>query len=285
MVPLRRVRSRRHGPLEPAASDRAAGSFLWRQNPFLPSNRLMFDLTLDGPLARLALGRPEARNAIPVQGWALLSHRCGEATRAGARLLILSGTPEAFCAGADLADFPGFATDPQGVTAFRRMMRSGLDSLRGLPMATITAIEGPCYGAGVALAMACDIRVAGEGARFAITPAKFGISYPQEDVARLVALVGPGQASRLLLGAGAIGSAEAARIGLVELDSQDAGLAVEELAAAILANSAASIAMLKRAIRLTGEGAASDDEQDRGFDALFGSPDFRARLAALRPPR
>src|SRR5687767_4607381 len=101
--------------------------FLWRQSGSVPPNRPMFDLTLDGAAARLALGRPEARNATPVQGWALLSHRCGEAARAGARLLVLSGTREAFCAGADLADFPGFAADPNSVTAFRRMMRSGLD--------------------------------------------------------------------------------------------------------------------------------------------------------------
>jgi enoyl-CoA hydratase/carnithine racemase len=245
----------------------------------------MFDLTLDGPVARLRLNRPEARNAIPAQGWALLGHRCGEAARSGARLLVLSGTREAFCAGADLDDFPSLVDDPATATAFRLVMRRGLDALRDLPLATVAAIDGPCYGAGVALAMACDIRLAGEGARFAVTPAKFGISYPQEDVARLVALVGPGQASRLLLGAGSVDSAEAARIGLVELATGDLDAAVAALAAAILANSAESVAVLKRGIRRAGEGAARDGEQDRRFDALFGSADFRERLAALRPRR
>ena len=244
----------------------------------------MFDLTVDGSVARLRLNRPEARNAIPAHAWALLAHRCGEAARAGARLLILSGTKEAFCAGADLEDFQAFAGDPKSVAAFRRAMRGGLDALRDLPIATVAAIEGPCYGAGVALAMACDIRVAGDGARFAITPAKFGISYPQEDVARLVALVGPGQASRLLLGAGSIDAEEAARIGLVDLVAAEAGPEVEALAGAIVANSGESIAVLKRGIRLA-EGKTGDDAQDRSFDALFGSSGFRDRLAALRPRR
>jgi len=243
----------------------------------------MFDLTLDGPVARLRLNRPEARNAIPARDWALLAHRCGEALRSGARLLVLSGSDQAFCAGADLQDFPAFAADPKATGAFRQLMRTGLDAVRDLPIATIAAVEGPCYGAGVALAMACDMRVAGAGARFAVTPAKFGISYPQEDVARLVALVGPGQASRLLLGASTIDSAEAARIGLVELAAADVGPAVDALAAATLANSGASIAVLKRAIRLAVEGASRDDGQDRDFDALFGSADFGERLAALRP--
>jgi enoyl-CoA hydratase/carnithine racemase len=245
----------------------------------------MFELTLDGAAARLQLNRPEARNAIPVQGWRVLARCCAEAVATGARLLVLSGTREAFCAGADLADFPALMDDPAAVSAFRLATREGLDALRDVPIATLAAIEGPCYGAGVALALACDIRVAGEVARFAITPAKFGISYPQEDVARLVALVGPGQASRLLLGAGSIDSAEAARIGLVELAPADFGAAITELAKAILANSAVSIAALKQGIRLAGEGVGRDDEQDRRFDALFGTADFRERLAALRPRR
>ncbi len=245
----------------------------------------MFDLTQDGPVAHLRLNRPEARNAIPARDWALLAHRCGEAARSGAHLLILSGTSEAFCAGADLEDFPALAADSRSVTAFRLVMRTALDALRDLPVATIAVVDGPCYGAGVALAIACDLRVAGEAARFAITPAKFGISYPQEDVARLVALVGPGQASRLLLGAGSIDSAEAARIGLVELVAADVGAAVEELAGAICANSGESVAVLKRAIRLAGAGIGRDEEQDRRFDAMFGSADLRERLAALRPRR
>lgn len=271
-------------PLEPAASDRAAGSFFWRQSPSAPLNRAMFDLTVDGPIARLRLDRPEARNAIPAHAWALLAQRCGEAAASASRLLIVSGSREAFCAGADLEDFPAFTDDPTAVAAFRRAMRSGLDSLRDLPIATVAAIEGPCYGAGVALAMSCDIRVAGDGARFAITPAKFGISYPQEDVARLVALVGPGQASRLLLGAGPVDSEEAARIGLVDIVAADIGPAIDALAGAIAANSGGSIAALKRGIRLA-ESQAGDERQDRDFDALFGSNDFRQRLAALRPRR
>ena len=259
--------------------------FLWRQSRPVPSNRPMFDLTLDGPIARLRLDRVEARNAVAVGEWAELAKACGEAEAAGSRLLVLGGSREAFCAGADLSDFPALSGDPEAATSFRKAMRAGLDALRDLPLATIAAIEGPCYGAGVALAMACDIRVAGEGARFAITPAKFGISYPQEDVARLVALVGPGQASRLLLGAGSIDSAEAARIGLVQLCPEDVGVAVDALAGAILPNSGESVALLKRAIRLAAEGAVRDEGQDRSFDALFGSPDFRDRLAALRPRR
>ncbi|HEX8514398.1 MAG TPA: enoyl-CoA hydratase-related protein, partial [Allosphingosinicella sp.] len=62
----------------------------------------MFVLTLDGAVARLRLDRPEARNAVPVSGWGQLSRACTEAAAGGARVIILSGSRQAFCAGADL---------------------------------------------------------------------------------------------------------------------------------------------------------------------------------------
>ena len=160
----------------------------------------MFHLTRDGDVARLVLDRPEARNAIPAAGWAELAALRSKRPEMRGSLLV-SGAGGAFCAGADLADFPRFRGDEAARFRFRQDMRAALDRLRDLPIPTVALIEGPCYGAGVALAMACDLRVAAADARFAITPAKLGISYPQEDVHRLVALVGPGQAARLLFSA------------------------------------------------------------------------------------
>ena len=225
----------------------------------------MFRLTQDGEVARLALDRPEARNAIPASGWAELARLLGTIE---ARLLVLSGEGGAFCAGADLADFAAMHADAGA--RFRQDMRAALDTLAALPIPTVARIEGACYGAGVALAMACDLRVAAAGARFAITPAKIGISYPQEDVRRLVALVGPGQAARLLFTAAAIDGAEALRIGLVDLDALDEG--------AILANDSASLAVLKQGIASVGGDAALDAR----FDSLLGGEEMARRLEALR---
>jgi enoyl-CoA hydratase/carnithine racemase len=247
--------------------------------------RAMFDLDLSGPVARLTLERPEARNAIPLAGWRELAAKMREAEAAGARALVLAGSQAAFCAGADLQDFPALQGDPAAPAGFRAAMREGLDTLAAAAMPTVAAIEGPCYGAGVALALACDLRLAGPGARFAITPAKFGISYPQEDVARLVALVGRGQASRLLLTALPIDGSEAARIGLVEILAGDLQSALAETLAALVAASPASHRVLKRAIALAVRSIAADSAQDESFDALFGAEDFARRFAALRGGR
>ena len=243
----------------------------------------MFDLAFEAPLARLTLSRPEARNAIPLAGWSELAASAAHAADKGARALILSGAGGAFCAGADVADFCAFQHDPQARTRFRLAIREGLDRLRDLPIPTIALVEGACYGAGVALAMACDVRVAAGTARFAITPAKLGISYPQEDVHRLVSLVGAGQAARLLLSAAPIDGAEAARIGLVEIHSETNAFAdAEALARTFAANDPASLAVLKRGIRLAAAGASRDPIQDRSFEDLLGSDALAAALTAHR---
>jgi enoyl-CoA hydratase/carnithine racemase len=246
----------------------------------------MFDLGIDEGVARLTLSRPEARNAIPAGEWEALAAAAAEAGQAGARILLLQGRGDAFCAGADITDFDAMREDPAAAGRLRLAMRAALDRLRELPFPIVAVVDGPCYGAGVALAMACDLRIAGPRARFAITPARFGISYPQQDVARLVSLVGPGQAARLLFGAGSIDGAEAERIGLVELYAADRlAETAEELAQRVLANSRDSLATLKRAVGRAASGIPDDEAQDRRFDALLAGAELVARLRERRGGR
>jgi enoyl-CoA hydratase/carnithine racemase len=247
----------------------------------------MFDLSVEGSVARLALSRAEVRNAIPLGGWSGLAATAERAVAEGARALILCGVPRgAFCAGADISDFSKFRDDSEARTGFRLAMRGGLNRLSALPVPTVALVEGACYGAGVAVAMACDIRVAGAGARFAITPAKLGISYPQEDVHRLVSLVGPGQAARLLLSAAAIDGAEAGRIGLVELYVESGAAEVAAaLADEMAGNDPDSLRTLKRGVRLAAAGIRQDGDQDRAFDDLLGSDALARALEAHRGRR
>lgn len=238
----------------------------------------MFRIEHGREIAWLVLDRPEARNAIPIQGWTPLAKMLAEIGRSDARLLVLCGAGGAFCAGADLGDFPHLNRSEAARTHFRREMRGALDAIRAVEIPVIAWIEGPCYGAGVALAMACDLRVAAASASFAITPAKIGISYPQEDVHRLVELVGPGQAARLLFTARSIDSEEARRIGLIELLADD----IAPVADSVLANASESLIQLKRSIRLAANGQRQDEAMDRGFDDLIAGETLVRRLDALR---
>ena len=242
----------------------------------------MFDLTFTEDIARLRINRAEARNAVPLAGWGGLEAALTQVETSGARVLVVSGVPGgAFCAGADISDFARFRGNSEAAAAFRTAMRSALDRLRGLSIPTIALIEGACYGAGVALAMACDMRVAATNAQMAITPAKLGISYPQEDIYRLAQLVGPGQAMRLLLSAAPVSGGEASVIGLVEIASDCPAQAAESLARSIAAFDSESLAALRRGVRRAGEGQRSDAKQDAVFDALMTS-DALAERVALR---
>lgn len=243
----------------------------------------MIQLSIDGPVARLVLDRPQVRNALAVEHWQALGPAAARAADAGAQLLVLSGAGGAFCAGADLSEFGSFQAKEAARVRFRTAMRAGIEAVADLPLATLAWIAGPCFGAGVALAMAADIRLAAPDARFAITPAKIGIGYPQEDVARLVDLIGPGWAARLLFTGDAIAADAAERIGLVEQVTDRDGC--ESLVSSLLSADPGSIAMLKRGLALARRGIASDEEQDRRFDDLLGSPALAQRLSQRRAGR
>ena len=241
-------------------------------------SRPMFLLERNHDHARLILNRPEARNAIPLAGWMELADVIARVAASDARLLVVTGAGGAFCAGADLGDFPSMRGDEALVARFREDMRRALDALRELAIPTLAMVEGACYGAGVALAIACDVRVAGSGAEFAITPAKIGISYPQEDVHRLVSLIGPARAARMLFTAGKIPGEEAVAIGLADYHGPREREAIE----AILANDPESLRTLKRAVALAAGGVRSDADMEARFDALLAGEEAARRLEALR---
>lgn len=265
-----------------AALHQAPLDFARQERPRTATAGQMFELSIRGDIARLNLCRPARRNAIPIEGWTRLASVLSK-IHAGKILIVSGQTEEAFCAGADINEFHSFIDRPETVAHFRREMRHALNTLRDLSIPTIALVEGACYGAGVALAMACDMRIAGPEARFAITPAKLGISYPHEDVHRLLSLVGPGQASRLLFTAQAIDAEEAVRIGLADLIfTAGATARTDELAMAIALNEPHSLSSLKKAIRLAEAGIPQRNEQDEAFDAIFQSEGFAQRLKMLR---
>lgn len=237
----------------------------------------MINLTRDGVVATIALARPEAKNALPIAAWQALA---GAAADVGdARAVILrSEVPGIFSAGADVREFEALQADPALRTTFRTAMRDAIEALAALPVPVIAAVDGGCFGAAVALILAADIRVAGNYAEFATTPARLGLGYPQQDVARLTAQVGKGMASLMLFTGDRLAPDEAKRIGLVELRAKRAADTATALASAIAANAPEAVRLLKRTLR----GAEGLDE---AFDDAFGGAEFAEGLAAFRERR
>lgn len=238
----------------------------------------MFTVNSIGIIAELNLDNPSPHNAIAIDQWSNFVAALDSIAECGARALIVRSTNHTFCAGANINDLGQLVTDSALRRHFREEMARAFDTLAALPLATIASIDGGCYGAGVALALACDIRIAGDKAAFGITPAKLGIAYPSGDVTRLKRLIGPGQAARLLFSAKTIHADEAYVIGLVEQRAERADEAARALAETIAANSPASIMALKRIL-------ANVPESDQLFEDAFGGADFREGVAAFRARR
>jgi enoyl-CoA hydratase/carnithine racemase len=162
-------------------------------------------------VATLRLNRPEKRNAVTSEMWIALGQACHElAADPAVRVLVVRGTGDHFCAGADIAGLR--ISDP----AFSRANAGSEDALARFPKPTIAFIRGSCVGGGVQIAAACDLRIADTTARLGVTPARLGIIYPAGALTRVVKLVGPAAAKHLLFSAELIDADRALRIGLLD---------------------------------------------------------------------
>jgi enoyl-CoA hydratase/carnithine racemase len=167
-------------------------------------------VTRDGPATTIWLSRPEKRNAMNLDMWIALSDAC-RAVSADSRTVIVRGTGDHFCAGADLATV-GDRADVRYADANREAEQA----LAAVPAPTIAFVTGFCVGGGVQIAAACDLRVCDATAKFGITPARFGIVYPPSALEAVVRLIGPANAKRLLFTADLIDSHQALQMGLVQ---------------------------------------------------------------------
>lgn len=236
----------------------------------------MIHLTRTGNVATIALARPEAKNALPTAAWRALAAAARDVGDARA-VILRSDVPGIFSAGADVREFEQLQTDPALRTQFREAMREGIEAIAALPMPVIAAIDGGCFGAAVALILAADIRIAGKLSEFAITPARLGLGYPREDVARLEAQVGKGMASLLLFTGDKLRPDEVHKIGLAELKTTKAIDTATAMAGAIAGNAPQAIRLLKRTLR--------GEQTDQGFEDAFGGAEFAEGLAAFRARR
>lgn len=171
-------------------------------------------LTLDDHERRNALGAP-------------LRADLAEAVDAVAgdpevRVLVVTGAGSSFCSGADL---PAVFGDPdRPVAAIRRDLHAVYDSflrIGELAVPTIAAVQGPAVGAGLNLAMVCDVRVAGPRATFAATFTRIGLHPGGGCTSFLVRAMGPERALAMLLDGGAVRGPDAVGAGLAALYAQE----------------------------------------------------------------
>ncbi|KJL42315.1 enoyl-CoA hydratase/isomerase family protein [Microbacterium trichothecenolyticum] len=221
------------------------------ENQMAPDDAILFSV-VDG-IARITLNRPERKNAVDESMWRTLTQLLTELRmRSDVRVLVISGSGDAFCAGADVAK------STQVEHPIRRLSRIGdvAMALFELPMPVIARVDGVAAGAGANVALACDLVIASSRARFSQIFALRGLSIDFGGSWLLPHIVGLQQAKRLALLAEVIDVDEAYRLGLVTWvkpqDELDAF--VDETAARLAALPPIALTQTKR---LLNEGAVN----------------------------
>ncbi len=176
----------------------------------------MFSIRDDGPTRTLTIDNPGRRNAIPHEGWLQLADLLADFAASEQRVMIVTGSGGDFCSGADLAADLGSAA---GTAATRFLWMQDVEraarALHGLGKPTVAAVDGVAVGAGMNLALACDVVVATDRARFSEIFVRRGLTVDFGGTWLLPRLVGLARAKELALTGRMIGAAEALAYGLV----------------------------------------------------------------------
>ena len=214
-------------------------------------------LARDGAVATLTLNRPERRNSLSDPMLTDLGAALAELRDdAGTRVVILTGAPPVFSAGAD-APHARAKTDEErrrlfkeNKSQFRRLFERATGALEGLEQATIAMVNGHAVGGGWGLLLACDFRFAAAEAQFWIPEVDLGVPLGVASTTRFVRFVGPARAKEIIMGCHRYSAAEAQAMGLVTrvLPGSDLEHAVKDYAQHLLKKPFRALAEVKARI-------------------------------------
>lgn len=243
-----------------------------------------------GPIRWLALNQPSRKNAVPADGWDEITKALADFVVSPQRVLVIKGVGEDFCSGADLN--LDELDDMRSPAVNRRYMQgpgSAATALHRVPKPTIAAVDGVAVGAGMNLAIGCDIVIATTRARFAEVFVKRGLILDFGGTWLLPRMVGLARAREIALTGRTVGAAEALEIGLVNRVVEPDRLAVVAGDMAQQLATGAPLAQrfiktgLSRSLDMTFEQAISYENQAQA--ALLASDDLAEGVTAFLDKR
>lgn len=240
-------------------------------------------LSIEGAIARVAFDRPHARNAMTFRMYEELADACGRiAGDRSVRVAVFRGVGgKAFVAGTDIEQFRAFASGQDGV-AYEHKVDGYVGALEALPVPSIAVVEGWAVGGGMALANACDFRVATPGARFGVPIARtLGNCLSVASLRRLTDTLGASLVKRMLLLA-ETPAAEEMPAGYVTV-TDDVEALVETMCERLAGHAPLTLRATKEAMRrLSLDRRAGDDDL---VAEVYGSADFREGVDAFLSKR
>jgi enoyl-CoA hydratase/carnithine racemase len=165
----------------------------------------------------MTFNNPARRNATSLEMWQAIAVILKDfGADPAVRVVVMRGAGDkAFVSGADISQFEDERADAEAARRYNAVAEGARAAMAALEKPFIAMIRGYCLGGGVAIAMAADLRIASDDARFGIPAARLGIAYGMDYLKKLVDLVGPAYAKEILLTARRLSAQEALRIGLV----------------------------------------------------------------------
>lgn len=239
-----------------------------------------------GPVRWLTIDRPEQKNAIPADGWAELADAFTEFDQSDDRVLVLTGAGGDFCAGADL----GAERFREGIgvaEAHRRMKLAGrvAITLHRLTKPTIAAVDGVTVGAGMNLALGCDLVLASDRARFSEIFVRRGLTVDFGGTWLLPRTVGLQRAKELALSGRIVEADEALSLGLVleVVPADDLHERAERLAQSLLAGAPLAQMFAKQGLNASFQTGFVDAVGGEGQSqaVLLGTEDVREGVSAF----
>ena len=250
----------------------------------------------ESAVAVITLNRPAALNALTTEmAWEFKS-AIGEARERGARAIVLTGAGRAFCAGGDLKDMRKVAEREGRVEAFfdepLGLLNECILLLQQVPLPVIAAVNGSASGGGCNLALACDIVIAAESAKFNQAFVKVGLSPDCGGTFILPRLVGMKRAAEMLMLGETVEATRAAELGMINAVWPDEELMSEAMKMAVRLAQAPT-ASIMRIKQLLDQSAISDysaqlDAEHKAQLQSGQTRDFREGVAAFmekRPPK
>lgn len=246
-------------------------------------------LEMRGMVGVITLNRPDALNALTLPMAREFQAAVGEARELRARAIVLTGAGRAFCAGGDLREMQKIAARDGRAEAFfdepLRVLNEGVLLIRRTPLPFIAAVNGAASGGGCNIALACDLVVAGESARFNQAFIKVGLSPDCGGTFILPRLVGWRRASELLMTGDGVNAQRALEMGMINLVVADNELMDQTMKLAErLANApTAAIARIKELLELSATNdCAAQLELERKAQIQSGlTEDFKEGVAAF----
>lgn len=239
----------------------------------------------------MIFNNPERHNAVSLEMWEAAHEIVTDFVADDAvRVIVVRGSGEkSFVSGADISRFETERAEQEAVERYDLATEGAYNAVRTAPKPTIAMIHGYCIGGGTNLAVCCDLRIASEGARFAIPAAKLGLGYGYTRVRRLLDVVTPAFAKEIFFTARQFTAEEARVMGLVNRVVPQAELEsyVTDYARQIAENAPLTVTAIKR---IVGEAVKDPAERDLALcDELvrrcFASEDYGEGRLAFKEKR